>query len=84
VVTTLLSSYTTYPMASKLLKGLKKGLKLLKNHIKEHRDIIVAKLNKKRRCLRGPKDLKINTGSVNFFKLLYMTPPLLPKIDMSD
>jgi hypothetical protein len=34
-------------MASKLLKGLKKGLKLLKNHIKEHRDIIVAKLNKK-------------------------------------
>jgi hypothetical protein len=35
---------------------------------------------------RGPKDLKINTGSVNFFKPLYMTPPLplLPKIGMSD
>jgi hypothetical protein len=36
-------------MASKLLTGLKNGLKFLKNHIKEHRDAIVAKLNKKER-----------------------------------
>jgi hypothetical protein len=34
-------------MASKLLVDLEKGLKLLKNHIKEHRDVFVVKLNKK-------------------------------------
>jgi len=35
---------------------------------------------------RGSKDLKNYTGSVNFFKPWYVTPPppLLPKIDMSD
>ena len=34
---------------------------------------------------RGSKDLKIYTGSVNFFKPWYVTPPpLLPKIDKSD
>jgi aspartate oxidase len=34
-------------MTSKLLKGLEKGLKLLKNHIKEHKNVIIAKLNQK-------------------------------------
>jgi len=33
---------------------------------------------------RGSKDLKIYMGSVKFFKPWYVTPSLLPKIDMSD
>jgi hypothetical protein len=40
-------------MTSKLLKGLEKGLKLLKNHIKERKDVIVAKLNRKEKGGRG-------------------------------
>jgi hypothetical protein len=34
-------------MTSKLLKGLEKGLKLFENRIKERKDVIIAKLNRK-------------------------------------
>jgi hypothetical protein len=59
----VLSSYTTYPIASKLLVDLEKGLKLLKNHIKEHRDVFVAKLNKKEKV--SSDDKKCTESSSN-------------------
>jgi hypothetical protein len=78
-------------MASKLLKGLEKGLKLLKNRIKERKDVIVAKLNRKEKVSSDDETWLDNEGNtvdedrvVDVLKRAHTPERVLNEIDAAD
>jgi hypothetical protein len=78
-------------MTSKLLKGLEKGLKLLKNRIKERKDVIIAKLNQKENVSSDEEVWLDNEGStvdenrvVDVLKRAHTPERVLNEMDAAD